>query len=134
MRKIKAIVVHCAYTPPSMDIGAETIRQWHVKDNGWRDIGYHWVIRRNGNLEPGRDESVAGAHVGGHNANTIGVCLIGGMKEGGGEDCNFTYKQYNTLHSLLHELKARYPGAEITGHRDYASKACPCFDAAEFMR
>lgn len=49
--KTDYIVVHCAATKPSMDIGADTIRDWHVNGNGWRDIGYHLVIKRNGDVE-----------------------------------------------------------------------------------
>ena len=77
MREIDAIVIHCSYTPPSMDIGVREIYDWHVNDNGWKDIGYHYVIRRNGNIEIGRPEHTPGAHVAGHNHNTIGLCLVG---------------------------------------------------------
>ena len=85
MRQIDHIIVHCSYTPPSMDIGAETIREWHTlpkpKGRGWSDIGYHWVIRRNGTVEAGRSEERAGAHAKGYNQDSIGICLIGGKSE-----------------------------------------------------
>jgi len=95
-RPINLIVVHASYTPPSMDIGAETIRDWHVNDNGWDDIGYHYVITRAGEVEVGRPLEMAGAHVRGHNDDSIGVCLIGGMAEDESTpECNFTHWQWD---------------------------------------
>lgn len=130
MRDIDHIIIHAADTPPDMDVGAEEIRDWHVNGNGWRDIGYHWVIRRNGDVEPGREESVVGAHVAGHNANSIGICLVGGRGPDGGDDCNYTAAQWRALERLVAEVSERYPQADVKGHRDFSSKACPCFDAA----
>ena len=134
MRQINRIILHCSYTRPSQDIGAKEIRDWHVNDNGWSDIGYHWVIRRNGQIEQGRDESISGAHVAGHNQDSIGVCMVGGMKQSEPKpDCNFTLAQWVALVSLLEELRNRYPGAEISGHRDWAARDCPTFDAKQLM-
>jgi len=129
-REISQIVVHCSYTPPSMDIGAETIRDWHVDDNGWDDIGYHYVITRNGEIEPGRPVGIAGAHVRGHNDHTIGVCLIGGMTEDDDEpESNFTHWQWDALDVLLHQLEAKLGRLDVVGHRDLdPSKDCPCFN------
>lgn len=129
-REIDLIVLHCSATRPSSDVDADRIRRWHMRDNNWRDIGYHWVIRRSGELETGRDESDPGAHVRGHNANSIGICMVGGIDENGLPDSNFTLEQWNTLRSLLYDVLGRYPGSRIVGHRDLdAGKACPCFDA-----
>ena len=130
MRDIREIVVHCAATRPSMDIGAKTIRKWH-KAKGWRDIGYHWVIRRSGTLEAGRDESIAGAHVRGHNRYSIGLCLVGGLNENTFKpENNYTVEQFGTLIKKIRELKKKYPNAKVLGHRDFKGvrKACPCFD------
>ncbi|MBE0454843.1 MAG: N-acetylmuramoyl-L-alanine amidase [Roseovarius sp.] len=130
MRGITAIVIHCADTPAQMDIGAAEIRAWHTdpppRGNGWRDIGYHWVIRRDGTVEQGRDESVAGAHVAGHNTHSIGICLVGG-KHG----ADYTRKQWAALDALVQHITGRYPGAKVIGHRDLdQGKQCPQFDAA----
>lgn len=126
MRKISAIVVHCSDTPAEMNIGADEIRKWHVEENGWSDIGYHWIIRRDGQIEYGRPEHIPGAHVKGHNEESIGVCLIGGMPE-----ANYTRQQWRSLEALVGALNGRYPEAAIKGHRDYNNmKACPGFDAA----
>jgi N-acetylmuramoyl-L-alanine amidase len=122
---ITKIVVHCAYTPASMDIGADEIRRWHVQDNGWRDIGYHYVIRRDGTLETGRPENEQGAHVRGHNKGSLGICLVGG-KPG----ANFTRQQWAALEKLVNGLTVKYPQALVMGHNNLDSgKTCPTFDA-----
>jgi N-acetyl-anhydromuramyl-L-alanine amidase AmpD len=126
---IDLIVVHCSATPPDMDIGADTIRDWHVNDNGWSDIGYHYVIKRNGDMEKGRPDHISGAHVRGHNQGSIGICLIGGVDRDGNPDCNFTQNQFYALEVLLSRLKTDYSNPELKGHRDLDSgKACPSFD------
>lgn len=134
MRDINLIIIHCAATYPRMDIGVKEIRQWHMRDNGWSDIGYHYVIRRDGALETGRPLERAGAHCQGKNAGSIGICLVGGLeKTPAGKSvpaANFTNAQYAALHKLLQELAEKFPGAEIRGHQDFARKACPCFDVA----
>lgn len=131
---ISLIVVHCAATPPSMDIGVAEIRKWHT-DDGWSDVGYHYVIRRDGKEEKGRADTRQGAHVWGHNKGSIGICLIGGVDEDLKSDSNFTLRQYKSLESLLLKLIDKYPEAEIKGHRDLDNgKDCPCFDVDEFWR
>jgi N-acetyl-anhydromuramyl-L-alanine amidase AmpD len=135
LRNINLIVVHCSATPPSADIGADEIRQWH-KERGFHDIGYHYVIRRNGTLEIGRDVAKPGAHAKGHNAYSVGICLVGGVDKNGAPDANFTLSQYRTLYQLLFEFDARdYPEARSCGHRDLpdVKKACPCFDVGAFI-
>lgn len=137
MRKIDLLLVHCSATPPDMDIGAAEIRRWHVNDNQWSDIGYHYVIRRNGEIEPGRPERTVGAHARGHNANSIGVCLVGGVRRNAGQliaQENFTPAQWTALRSQLEDLLNRYPGARVLGHRDVDnSKECPSFSTRDWM-
>ena len=129
MRQIGRVIIHCSATRPSQDIGAETITAWHLA-NGWNTIGYHWVIRRGGDVERGRPESIAGAHVAGHNQDSIGICLIGGVSERGVPESNYTRAQWAALESLVRDIIGRYPGAKVSGHRDWTdAKACPCFDA-----
>jgi N-acetyl-anhydromuramyl-L-alanine amidase AmpD len=138
MRKINLLVVHCSATPPDMDIGAAEIRRWHVNDNKWADIGYHHVIRRDGTIERGRAEATTGAHASGHNAASIGICLVGGVRRNAGKlvaQENFTPAQWTALRSLLEELLQRYPGARVLGHRDVDNrKACPSFSVRDWMR
>lgn len=122
------IVVHCAATKPSMNIGAKEIDRWH-RQRGWLCIGYHYVIRRDGTLETGRPVDDAGAHVEGHNMHSVGVCLVGGISEKGKPECNYTEAQWKTLASLLKELTEKYPTAKVVGHSDLnPNKACPVFD------
>jgi N-acetyl-anhydromuramyl-L-alanine amidase AmpD len=112
-----------------MDIGVSEIRQWHLR-NGWSDIGYHYVIRRDGTLEVGRLEDEVGAHVAGVNWESVGVCLVGGVNDSNRPDCNFTSHQWRELELLIASLARRYPQAVVQGHRDFPNvdKACPCFD------
>lgn len=127
------IVVHCSATTASMDIGAEEIRHWHKK-RGWKDIGYHVVIRRDGSVELGRALNVTGAHVYGHNHNSVGICVVGGINDDGNAENNFTEAQFDTLRNVIDEMQARYPGAQLMGHRDFpeVAKDCPSFDVREW--
>ena len=131
------IAVHCSATKPDSDIGVNTIRDWHVKGRGWRDIGYNYVIRRDGTVEGGRDldndgdhfEEI-GAHVRGYNSKSIGICLVGGIDYKGNPDANFTKSQYKSLEELIIKILKKSPKAKIQGHRDFpnVNKACPSFD------
>lgn len=141
MRKIDAAIIHCADTYPDMDIGVEEIRRWHVEDRGWKDVGYHYIIRRDGTLENGRDldgdgdvlEEV-GAHAMGFNAHSVGICLVGGKsRKTKGPDFNFTKAQMIKLHALVSILRDMFPGIEVIGHRDVSGKACPSFDAKSYF-
>lgn len=130
-RNIKELIVHCSATPEGKDYSVDTIRQWHLQ-RGFSDIGYHYVIYRDGSIHIGRDESVIGAHCTGHNTNSIGVCYIGGVATDGKTPKDTrTTEQKQSLVKLLKELKTKYPQASIHGHRDFSSKACPSFDATK---
>ena len=130
-RTIKELIVHCSATPEGKDYSVDTIRQWHLQ-RGFSDIGYHYVIYRDGSIHMGRDESIIGAHCTGHNANSIGVCYIGGCASDGKTPKDTrTAQQKQSLVKLLKELKTKYPQASIHGHRDFSSKACPSFDATK---
>ena len=130
-RTIKELIVHCSATPEGKDYSVDTIRQWHLQ-RGFSDIGYHYVIYRDGSIHIGRDESIIGAHCTGHNTNSIGVCYIGGCASDGKTPKDTrTTEQKQSLVKLLKELKTKYPQASIHGHRDFSSKACPSFDATK---
>lgn len=136
-KSTKYLVVHCSATRPHMDVGVKEIRQWH-KAKGWEDIGYHYVIRRDGRVERGRAEALVGAHVAGYNSNSIGVCLVGGVSEKDftKAENNFTAEQFDSLRMLLKTLSEKYPGATVLGHRDFprVNKACPSFDAKPWAK
>ena len=129
MRKINKIIIHCSATNPNMDIGSNEIKKWHT-DRGWLDIGYHYVIRRNGDIENGRNISIQGAHARGYNSDSVGICLVGGIDSDGLPDSNFTRWQLDSLETLVSKLKNKYhvDDLDIIGHRDVSIKACPCFD------
>lgn len=134
--KTDFIIIHCAATRPSLDIGATEIRKWH-KDKGWSDIGYHWVIRRNGKLEPGREQDLVGAHCMGVNSRSVGVCMVGGVKQSDGKtpEDNFTPEQYKTLLTLITKLKKQYPSAKVVGHNQFeTSRGCPSFDWRKWVK
>ncbi len=139
MRPIIQIIIHCSDTPATMDVGAAEIRRWHTSPppagNGWADIGYHGVIRRDGTAESGRPLDTPGAHCAGHNARSVGICLVGGRGPDGRAQANFTSAQFATLERQVRGLLKDWPEAEVLGHRDIdRSKACPCFDAAVWWR
>lgn len=130
-RNIKELIVHCSATPEGKDFTVSQIKEWHLQ-RGFSDIGYHYVIYRDGSIHTGRDESVIGAHCTGHNTNSIGVCYIGGCASDGKTPKDTrTAEQKQSLVKLLNELKTKYPQASIHGHRDFSSKACPSFDATK---
>ena len=132
-RTITDIIVHCSATPEGKDYTVLDIRRWH-KQQGWSDIGYHYVIYRNGHIEPGRDVDIAGAHCEGYNVHSIGICYIGGVdRDGKTPKDTRTLAQKAALMSLLTDLRHTYPKARIVGHRDYDTKgkACPSFDATK---
>jgi len=127
MRDINRIIIHCSATPPDMDIGAQTIKKWHLQ-RGWRDIGYHIVILRNGDVQLGRPIREAGAHTRGYNSDSVGVCLVGGIDKRGNAQFNFTRAQMKTLHKQICELKKDYDIKDVAGHNEFSAKACPSFD------
>lgn len=129
MRKINEIIVHCSATKEGQFVSVDTIRQWHLK-RGWSDIGYHFVIYLDGSVHEGRPLSKVGAHTIGHNANSIGICYVGGMnKEYTKAKDTRTDAQKESLKDLLISFKEKYKDIKIYGHRDFANKACPSFDA-----
>ena len=130
MRQITEIIIHCSATPIGKNYTVEDIDKWH-KAKGWKGIGYHYVIYLDGSVHKGRPEEEIGAHCKGHNSNSIGVCYIGGLDEFGEPEDTRTDKQKEALIVLLKALKTKYPAATIHGHREFAAKACPCFDAKE---
>ena len=130
-RTIDEIIVHCSATPEGKDYTVEDIRRSHLA-RGFSDIGYHYVIYRDGSIHQGREESKIGAHCTGHNSHSIGICYIGGCTVNGKTPKDTrTIAQKTSLLSLLRELKNKYPKASIHSHKDFANKACPSFDATK---
>lgn len=129
---VAEIILHCAANRADWMAGRHLaekvaeIRRWHVQDRGWRDIGDHWDIDRDGALAPGRPETVIGAHVEGHNRGTIGIGLLGGHGAAA-EDAiekNFTAAQGEAVRRLIAAIKGRTAIRKVSGHNDHAAKAC----------
>ena len=129
------LILHCSATPPTLDIGVAEIRTWHL-DRGFADIGYHFVIRRDGTLEPGRPLHVVGAHARPWNRRSVGICLVGGVNASNKPAKNFTFEQFSTLREIIRNLTVKYPGVAIIGHRDVpgVKKACPSFDVKSWLK
>lgn len=138
MRKIDMIVVHCTATKEGRDVSAAEIDIWH-RQRGFlmpanqpgtlRSIGYHYVIRLDGSIEAGRPEEAVGAHCRGYNSRSIGIVYAGGLDSHGRPKDTRTAAQKAAMLKLIAELLRKYPGASVHGHREFAAKACPCFDA-----
>ena len=128
MRSIDKIIVHCSATREGQHVTVQQIRQWHLQRN-FADIGYHYVIYLDGTVHKGRPLEKAGAHCKGYNAHSIGICYVGGLDRQGKPKDTRTAAQKAALLSLIRELMQRFPRATVHGHREFANKACPCFDA-----
>ena len=128
MRTITLIIIHCSAVRPYQTSTAAQIDSWH-RARGWNGIGYHYVIYRDGSVHPGRPVEQIGAHCTGHNANSIGVCYIGGCAADGKTPKDTrTPQQREALRRFVADLQKQYPGATVHGHREFAAKACPSFD------
>ena len=128
-RRIDKIIVHCTATKEGKAVMAADIRAWHLRQ-GWSDIGYHYVVGLNGLIEAGRSLDLVGAHCSGHNTGSIGIVYVGGLAADGktAKDTR-TEAQKLSLRTMIEILKSFYPRAVVYGHRDFAKKDCPCFDA-----
>lgn len=109
-------------------VTVKDVDAWH-RQRGFQGIGYHYLIGLNGEIWRGRPIEAIGAHTLGQNAKSIGVCYVGGLDLNGKSSDTRTPAQKSTLVKLLKSLKVQFPKATIHGHREFAKKACPCFDA-----
>ena len=128
MRKINKIIIHCTATPEGRDVTKENLFNWHVKERGWSDIGYHFFIDLKGEIHECRPIERNGAHTKGLNKNSIGICYAGGLDKQMNPKDTRNDAQKEALVDLLCNLKDAYGGI-IYGHRDFSTKACPSFDA-----
>lgn len=127
-RPVSKIILHCTATPEGRDFSVEQIRQCHLA-RGFSDIGYHYVVYRDGSVHVGRPESVVGAHCSGQNSCSVGVCYVGGEEADGSHRPKDTRTpaQKKALRDLVASLRKEYPGATVHGHYEFANKACPSF-------
>lgn len=130
MRTINELIWHCTATPEGREHTAADIDRWH-RANGWAGIGYHKVVHLDGSVSEGRREAQAGAHVAGRNAATLGYVYVGGVTAAMQPKDTRTAAQKATMLRLTKEAAARYALKMVSGHHDYAAKACPCFPARQ---
>ena len=132
MRTITLIIIHCSATPEGKSLSAEACRLDHILHRGFRDIGYHFYITRDGEIHRGRPLEKVGAHCRNHNSHSIGICYEGGLDADGRTKDTRTLEQRGSLLALLRELKKYFPKALIVGHRDLNPlKECPCYSCVE---
>ncbi|QZT36939.1 N-acetylmuramoyl-L-alanine amidase [Halosquirtibacter xylanolyticus] len=127
MRKIKKIILHCSDSDIQEHDNIQTIRRWHM-NRGWKDIGYHYFISKDGRTRWGRNLATYGAHCAGHNRDSIGICLSGRKK--------FTKYQFSSLRMLLMQLMKKYdiPKSAIYPHNHFnRHKTCPNFNVKELL-
>lgn len=142
MNRIDFLCVHCSATDATMNWTVKDIDRLH-RSLGWKQVGYHYVITRTGEVQKGRPDTTPGAHEPRINKTSIAVCMVGGapprnspeFKKGLGEN-NYTEAQWSSLEKLIKKLKAEHPAAEVIGHRDVpgVKKACPSFDAKAWWK
>ena len=130
-REIKLLVIHCSATRCNVSFPVERLQECHLQ-RGFRDIGYHFYITRDGEIHRGRALEKVGAHCRNHNTHSVGVCYEGGLDANGKPKDTRTLEQKGALLALLRELKRQFPKALVVGHRDLnPMKGCPCFDAVK---
>lgn len=135
MRSITLLVIHCSATPQGVSLSFENCRYDHIFHRGFRDIGYHFYITRDGHIHCGRPMEKIGAHCQNHNHYSIGICYEGGLTARGQPADTRTPEQKASLLALLRQLKQVFPRALIVGHHDLNPiKQCPCFDAEREYR
>ena len=128
MRRVTLLIIHCSAVRPGQRSSAQDIVGWH-RAKGWKMIGYHYVVRRDGTVENGRSVEAVGAHCTGHNQHSVGIVYEGGLDEDGRPADTRTPAQKQALRRLLEKLKRDYPQALVVGHNVFSTKPCPCFDA-----
>ena len=145
MRTITLIIIHCSATPEGKSLSAEACRLDHILHRGFRDIGYHFYITRDGEIHRGRPLEKVGAHCRNHNSHSIGICYEGGLDARGNPKDTRTPEQRSALHLLVYQLLQQFRNARVCGHRDLSPdldgdgkveprewvKQCPCFEVSK---
>ena len=128
MRKITEIIIHCTATPEGRAVALADVDRWH-RERGFFGIGYHYLVQPDGTVEEGRPLWRVGAHCTDHNTHSIGICYLGGLDSRMQPKDTRTPAQRAALRQLIGRLRSQFPDIQVYGHRDFAAKACPCFDA-----
>ena len=130
MRQITRIIIHNTATPEGRDVTISEVRRWHIA-RGFKDVGYHFLIRLGGTVETGRPIEQVGAHVKGFNSDSIGIAYAGGCDADMKPKDTRTVSQRCALRDLVAKLQKQFPNATVHGHNEFdKGKACPSFDVA----
>jgi len=127
MRRIDEIILHCTATPEGREVTVAEIDNWH-RQRGFDGCGYHYIVHLDGTVEAGRPLAEVGAHCKGHNSHSVGIAYVGGLDRNGNPKDTRTDAQRKTLRLIVSHFLDYFPGATVHGHREFAPKACPCFD------
>lgn len=130
-RKTTDYIVLCSTgTPENLNLTVTDILRYSLI-KGWLDHMYHFIITRDGSIEPGRNMELGGGHTKGYNQTSVAVCLVGGVDRQGEPCDNYTREQKKALVELVDRLKKHYPGAKVVNQRDLSSlSVAPGYDAA----
>lgn len=133
MRDINKIILHCSASRCDKDFDVNDIKEWHLQ-RGFTDVGYHYIIKLNGEIQEGRNIRTIGAHCKGYNYGSIGICYIGGLDEEGNPFDTRTLEQKDALFELVDDLLLAYDLTieDVHCHYEYAKKLCPCFGIEKF--
>ena len=133
MRELNRIILHSTATQEGKDYDIDDIRKWHLQ-RGFSDVGYHFVIYRNGIIAKGRSLSIQGAHTLGHNDDSVGVAYIGGIDATGKAKDTRTVAQKVSMRALILYLRLRYRISNVMGHKQCSHTECPSFDSEKYAR
>ena len=121
-RPVHVVFIHCSASDNPEHDDVSVMRKWHTEQRGWDDVGYHYFIKKDGTLQPGRDLEKTPAAQKGYNTGSIAICLHGLEKE------KFTPQQFITLMELCWEIHESYRKVQFRGHCEVSDKRCPVFD------
>lgn len=132
-KKTTEIIIHCTATKEGKHFTVEQIHKMHLA-NGWSGIGYNYLIYLDGTIYEGRPVDCVGSHTTNHNSISVGICYVGGLDKNGKAKDTRTPAQKASMIYLCRKLHNKYPDATFHGHREYANKACPCFDVKSWIK
>ena len=130
MRPVRQIILHYTETQEDIDFDVSDVKEWHL-DRGFSDIGYHFLIKLDGEIQKGRDLDKIGAHCKTQNSDSIGICYVGGKCADGTLGDTRTKEQIEAIDLLIQSLRVIFPKENLIvfGHNDYSTKVCPGYDA-----
>lgn len=132
-KSTEKIILHCSATKEGQNFTVEQIHNMHLR-NKWAGIGYNYYIDLNGDIYEGRPEECVGAHTTGYNSVSIGICYCGGLDKKSHPKDTRTPEQIASMIELCKYLHSKYPNATFHGHKEFAAKACPCFNVGEWIK